>query len=79
MTTDPGHPADPGPGLVSEPSGVVSVKVRNGVAVAITATWIGGIIADAAIKDFSLSASVYSVMAAMAASIFGSSFVRGAR
>lgn len=61
----------------SNPPGV-SGRVRNGIAVAITATWVLGIAADAAIKDFSLSAFVYSTMATMAAAIFGSSFIRGA-
>lgn len=68
---------EPDPPATSNPVGV-SAQVRNGIAVAITITWVGGIIADAAIKDFSLSAFVYSTMATMAAAIFGSSFIRGA-
>jgi hypothetical protein len=57
----------------------VSVRVKNAVAIVITAVWAGGIIADAALKDFSLSPFVYSTMLGLAASIFGSSFVRGFR
>jgi hypothetical protein len=57
----------------------VSVRVKNAVAIVITAVWAGGIIADAALKDFSLSPFVYSTMLGLAASIFGSSFVKGFR
>lgn len=55
----------------------VSVRVKNAIAVVITAMWAGGIIADAALKDFSLSPFVYSTMLGLAASIFGSSFIKG--
>jgi hypothetical protein len=57
----------------------VSVRVKNMVAIVITAVWAGGIIADAALKDFALSPFVYSTMLGLAASIFGSSFVKGFR
>lgn len=59
--------------------GAVSVKVKNGIAIVITVMWAGGIIADAALADFSLSPFVYSTMLGLAASIFGSSFVKGIR
>lgn len=55
----------------------VSVRVKNAIAVVITAVWAVGIIADAGLKDFSLSPFVYSTMLGLAASIFGSSFVKG--
>lgn len=57
----------------------VSVRVKNAIAVTITICWAGGIVADAALKDFALSPFVYSTMLGLAASIFGSSFVRGLR
>lgn len=69
-----------GPPLVSEPGldlFTVSDRVKNAIAVVITATWAIGIVADAAMKDFALSPFVYSTMLGLAASIFGSSFVKG--
>jgi hypothetical protein len=86
----PAQPGSGSQGLPSEPSGgeppestvhaelfTVSVRVKNAIAVVITAMWAGGIIADAALKDFALSPFVYSTMLGLAASIFGSSFVKG--
>ena len=68
----------PPPGEAIDPI-TVSVRVKNMVAIVITAVWAGGIIADAALKDFALSPFVYSTMLGLAASIFGSSFVKGFR
>lgn len=71
-------PIVPAPAFDS-PSDVftVSIRVKNAIAVTITAVWAIGIIADAGLKDFSLSPFVYSTMLGLAASIFGSSFVKG--
>lgn len=78
MESQPGPVAAPDPAPVVEPS-VVSAKVKNGVAIVITACWAGGIAADMLLKDFELSPFVYSTMLALAGSIFGSSFVKGVR
>ena len=76
------QPGSSGPGPQSAPDAgldlfTVSARVKNVIAIVITATWAVGIVADAALKDFSLSPFVYSTMLGLAASIFGSSFVKG--
>lgn len=55
----------------------MSARVKNIIAVVITISWAGGIVLDAAIKDFALSPFVYSTMLALSGSLYGSSFVRG--
>lgn len=71
--------APPHAGGEAAPDLTVSARVKNAIAITITACWAGGIVADALVKDFSLSPFVYSTMLGLAASIFGSSFVKGLR
>lgn len=73
MTSDPLTPPTP----VLEPA--VSPRVRNAIAAVITTIWAAGVIADAGLANFELSVLVHSMMAGLAASIFGSSFVKGIR
>jgi hypothetical protein len=75
----PGSPGPTSPAAEQPDLFTVSARVKNAIAIVITACWAGGIVADAALKDFSLSPFVYSTMLGLAASIFGSSFVKGFR
>lgn len=61
------------------PDLIVSQRVRNGIAIVITTVWAIGIVADALSKAFELSPFVYATMMGLAASIFGSNFVKGMR
>lgn len=56
---------------------LVSQQIRNAIAIIITAMWAVGIVADALSTAFELSPFVYATMMGLAASIFGSNFVKG--
>ncbi len=60
-------------------STVVSMRVRNGMAITIVAIWAVGIIADALSADFVLSPFVYLTLIGLASSVFGANFVKGLR
>ena len=66
-----GHPPDDG--------GSVSPRVRNGIAVAITTVWAAGMTADVAMSTFAAPAAIHAIMLGLAASVFGSNFVKGLR
>lgn len=57
----------------------VSPRVRNGIAITITAVWAVGLIADAAMSTFSQHTLVHTALIGLAASVFGSNFVKGLR
>jgi hypothetical protein len=77
---EPSGPTPPGDGGGSGvDSSTVSTRVKNAIAITITAVWAGGICVDAILADFSLSPFVHSAMLGLATSIFGSSFVKGIR
>jgi len=71
-------PAESPPGRYDD-GGSVSPGVRNGIAVAITAVWALGMIADVAMTTFSAPSAVHAIMLGLAASVFGSNFIKGVR
>lgn len=86
--TSPSPPSEPSeaspPGPPGKPrngngngNGLTNQKVRNAVALVITLTWAGGIIADALSTTFELSPFVYMTQLGLAAALFGGGFVKG--
>lgn len=85
MTSSPPSAQEP-PGSLPEPPGLppddgvsVSPRVRNGIAIAITAVWALGMVADAAMSTFKLDTLTHATMLGLAAAVFGSNFVKGIR
>lgn len=56
---------------------LVSQRVRTIIALIITAVWAVGIVADGLSTKFELSPFVHATMLGLAASLFGSNFVKG--
>lgn len=72
-------PASPPPPVLLESSDSVSPRVRNGIAITITAVWALGMVADVAMSTFSPPTVVHAIMLGLAASVFGSNFIKGIR
>jgi hypothetical protein len=68
-------PSTPPPG----PSGAISDRTRNVIALTITAVWALGIVADILIEKFALSPWVYATMFSLSGAAFGANFVRSIR
>jgi hypothetical protein len=73
------HSPDSEPGPGGQPPELVSQRVRTAIALTITAVWAVGIVADGLSDKFQLSPLVHAAMLGLAASIFGSNFVKGMR
>lgn len=72
-------PPDPGERYLRTEPELVSPRVRNAIAVFITMVWGVGLVADSVSTNFELPTSVHVIMLGLAASIFGSNFVKGIR